>query len=111
MTVLANLHNKINAMSTNRKEGTNKRRKREGTQLSLTEEFWLINVEDGKQKNYCWNTTVIIVDKIHGWILKSVGESLTNRTFAQSSSISTMNNYKGKNSNFTMERSDMPQLK
>lgn len=40
-------------VQTGRKEPTKEGREgggREGTQLSLTEEFWLINVEDGEHR-------------------------------------------------------------
>lgn len=56
MTVLANLHNKINAHEY-KQEGTNEQNKegsegggREGAQFSLTEEFWLKRVEDGENR-------------------------------------------------------------
>ena len=60
------------------------------------------------------NTTIIIaVGKIHEWILKAIGKSLTRKRIFSRSQI-TLPRYlsvaKGKNSNFTVEKPGRHQL-
>lgn len=82
----------------------------EKRKIFLKAELQRLNIENDENRNYhLGNTTVIAFGKNHQWMLELVAESLVENRILKLYSLDLFPliihvNYKGKNSNFMMEK-------